>query len=129
MELGHEKEVLQAQIVQLTQERDDACEAAEIRRQGWIMANHNAFHRDNVLQEQLEELQVEYHCLNNCLFPIPQPIPRYPNVGGPQVIKADEEEEDVQMNVNAAEPANEEEEEDPEEVQGISDVDSDHFDE
>ena len=33
------------------------------------------------------------------------------------------------MDVNAAEPANEEEEEDPEEVQGVSDVDSDHFDE
>jgi len=45
------------------------------------------------------------------------------------VIEADEEEEDVQMNVNAAEPANEEEEDDPEEVQGVSDVDSDHFNE
>ena len=33
------------------------------------------------------------------------------------------------MDVNVAEPTNEEEEEDPEEVQGISDVDSDHFDE
>ena len=35
------------------------------------------------------------------------------------------------MNVNAAEPANEEEEEedDPKEVQGVSDVDSDHFNE
>ena len=31
------------------------------------------------------------------------------------------------MDVNAAEPTNEEE--DPEEVQGVSDVDSDHFDE
>ena len=128
MQLAHEKEALQAKIVQLTQEQDDAREAAEIRCQGWIMANYNAFQRENALQEQLEELQVEYHHLNNRLFPIPQPIPRYPNVGGPQVIEADEEEEDVQMDVNAAEPANEEEEEDPEEVQGVSDVDSDHFD-
>ena len=34
------------------------------------------------------------------------------------------------MNVDAAEPANEEEDEedDPEEVQGIFDVDSDHYD-
>ena len=40
------------------------------------------------------------------------PIPRYPNVGGPQVIEA-----------------NEDEEEDPEEVLGVFDVDSDHFDE
>ena len=47
-------------------------------------------------------------------------------MGGPQVIEADEEEEDVQMVDNAAEL--EEEEEDPEEVQGVSDVDSDHFD-
>ena len=91
--------------------------------------NHNAFHRENALQAQLEDLQVEYHQLNNCLFPIPHPIPRYPNVGGPQVIEADEEEGDVQMDVNAAEPTNEEEEEDLEEVQGMSDVDSDHFDE
>ena len=52
-------------------------------------------------------------------------------MGGPQVIEAAEEEEDVQMDVNAAKPANEEEEEgdDPEEVQGISNVDSDHFNE
>ena len=50
-------------------------------------------------------------------------------MGGPQVIEADEEEDDMQMDVNAAEPANEEEEEDPEEVQGVSDVDSDHFNE
>ena len=82
------------------------------------MANHNGFQREHELQEQLEELQVEHHQLNNHLFPIPHPIPRYPNVGGPQVIEADEEEEDVQMDVYAAEPANEEEEEeeDPEEV-------------
>ena len=33
------------------------------------------------------------------------------------------------MDDNAAEPTNEEEEEDLEEVQGVSDVDSDHFDE
>ena len=44
------------------------------------------------------------------------------------MIEADEEEEDVQMVDNAAEPADEEEE-DPEEVQGVSYVDSDHFDE
>ena len=80
------------------------------------MANHNAFQREQELQEQLEELQVEHHQLNNRLFPIPHPIPRYPNVGGPQVIEANEEEEDMQMDVNVAEPANEEEEEDPEEV-------------
>ena len=43
------------------------------------------------------------------------------------MIVANEEEEDVQMDVNAAEPTNEEE--DPEEVQGVSDVDNDHFDE
>jgi len=80
------------------------------------MANQNAFHREQELQERLEELQVEHHQLNNRLFPIPHPIPRYPNVGGPQMIEADEEEEDMQMDVNVAEPANEEEEEDPEEV-------------
>ena len=113
----------------MTRHRDAALELVEERRQGWIMANHNAFQREHELQEQLEELQVEHHQLNNRLFPIPHPIPRYPNVGGPQVIEADEDEEDMQMDDNAAEPTNEEEEEDPKEVQGISDVDSDHFDE
>ena len=114
----------------MTHHRDAALELAEERHQGWIMANHNAFQRENALQEQLEELQVEYHHLNNYLFPIPHPPPVYPNLG-PQVIEADEEEEDVQMNVNATELANEEEEDedDPKEVQGISDMDSDHFDE
>ena len=111
----------------MTRHRDVALEQAKERCRGWIKANHNAFQREHELQEQLEELQVEHHQLNNHLFPIPHPIPRYPNVGGPQVIEADEEEEDVQMDVNAAELANEEE--DPEEVQGVSDVDSDHFDE
>ena len=38
-------------------------------------------------------------------------------------------EEDMEMDDNADEPADEEVEEDPEEVQGVSDVDSDHFDE
>ena len=42
--------------MQLTHEQDDAREAAKIRRQGWIMANHNAFQREKELQEQLEEL-------------------------------------------------------------------------
>ena len=116
MNLTIERDEAVQELDRVTHHRDVALELAEERGQGWIMANHNAFQRENVLQEQLEELQVEYHHLNNCLFPIPQPIPRYPNVGGPQVIEADEEEEDVQMNVNATEPANEEEEEDPEEV-------------
>ena len=50
-------------------------------------------------------------------------------MGGPQVIEANEEEEDMQMVDHAAEPVDEEEEEEgPEEVQGVSDVDSDHFD-
>ena len=100
----------------VTRHRNAALELVEERHQGWIMANHNAFQREQELQEQLEELQVEHHQLNNHLFPSPHPIPRYPNVGGPQVIEANEEEEDVQMDDNAAEPANEEEEEDPEEV-------------
>ena len=128
MNLTIERDEAAQELDRVTRHRDVALELAEERCQGWIMANQNAFHREQELQEQLEELQVEHHQLNNHLFPIPPPIPRYPNVGGPQVIEADEEEEDVQMDVNAAEPANEEEE-DPEEVQGISDVDNDHFDE
>ena len=127
MNLTIERDEAAQELDHVTRHRDAALELAEERRQGWIIANHNAFQREHELQEQLEELQVEHHQLNNRLFPIPHPIPRYPNVGGPQVIEANEEEEDMQMDVNAAEPTNEEE--DPEEVQGVSDVDSDHFDE
>ena len=59
---------------------------------------------------------MEIHRLNNERNPILHPPSVYLDLG-PQVIEADEE-EDEQMNVNAAEPANEEEEEedDPEEV-------------
>ena len=128
MNLTIERDEAAQELDRVTRHRDVALELAEERRQGWIMANQNAFHREQELQEQLEELQVEHHQLNNRLFPIPHPIPRYPNVGGPQVIEADEEEEDMQMDDNAAEPIDEEEE-DPEEVQGVSNVDSDHFDE
>ena len=95
MNLTIERDEAVQELDCVTHHRDAALELAEERRQGWIMANHNAFQRENALQEQLEELQVEYHHLNNRLFSIPQPIPRYPNVGGPQVIEADEEEEDV----------------------------------
>ena len=132
MNLTIERDEAAQELDCVTHHRDAALELAEERHQGWIMANQNAFHREQELQEWLEELQVEHHQLNNCLFPIPHPIPSYPNMGGPQVIEANDEEEDVQMDDNAAEPTEEEEEEeeeDPEEVQGVSDVDSDHFDE
>ena len=131
MNLTIERDEAAQELDHVTRHRDAALELAEERHRGWILANHNAFQREQALQEQLEELQVEHHQLHNRLFCIPRPIPRYPNVGGPQVIEADEEEEDVQMVDNAAEPADEEgeEEEDPEEVQGVSEVDNDHFDE
>jgi hypothetical protein len=41
---------------QVTHHRDVALELAEERRWGWILANHNAFQREQALQEQLEEL-------------------------------------------------------------------------
>ena len=130
MNLTIDRDEAAQELDHVTHHRDAALELAEERCRGWILANHNAFQREQALQEQLEELQVEHHQLHNRLFSIPRPIPRYPNVGGPQVIEADEEEEDVQMVDNAAELAKEEEEEeDPEEVQGVSDVDSDHIDE
>ena len=94
MNLTIERDEAVQELDRVTRHRDAALELAEERRQGWIMANHNAFQRENELQEQLEELQVEYHHLNNHLFPIPHPPPVYPNLG-PQVIEVDEEEEDV----------------------------------
>ena len=117
MNLTIERDEAAQELDRVTRHRDAALELAEERHRCWILSNHNAFQREQALQEQLEELQVEHHQLHNRLFPIPRPIPRYPNVGGPQVIEADEEEEDVQMDDNVVEPTDEEEEEDPEEVQ------------
>ena len=105
MNLTIERDEAAQELDRVTHHRDAALELAEERWRGWILANHNAFQREQALQGQLEELQVEHHQLHNRLFPIAHPIPRYPNVGGPQVIEADEEEEDVQMVDNAAELA------------------------
>ena len=140
---ARERDELHNQLMNLTIERDEAVqeldyvtrhidaalELAEERRQAWIQDHINAMEMQDYLNDRIEEGLVEIHRLNNDRNPIPHPPPVYPDLG-PQVIEADEE-EDEQMNVNAAEPANEEEEEedDPEEVQDVSNVDSDHFDE
>ena len=83
MNLTIERDEAAQELDRVTRHRDAALELAEERRRGWILANHNSFQREQALQEQLEELQVEHHQLHNCLFPIPRPIPRYLNVGGP----------------------------------------------
>jgi hypothetical protein len=66
-----------------------------IRHQGWINANYQAYYREEALQVQLDELQAAYHHLNNLHYPMHQPIPRYLVVHEPQVIEADEEEENA----------------------------------
>ena len=73
MNLTIERDEAAQELDRVTRHRDAALELAEERRQGWIMANQNAFHREQELQERLEELQVEHHQLNNRLFSIPHP--------------------------------------------------------
>ena len=57
MNLTIESDEAAQELDRVTRHRDAALELAEERRQGWIMANHNAFQREQELQEQLEELQ------------------------------------------------------------------------
>ena len=56
MNLTIERDEAAQELDRVTRHRDAALELAEERRQGWIMANHNAFQREHELQEQLEEL-------------------------------------------------------------------------
>jgi len=56
MNLTIERDEATQELDRVTHHRDAALELAEERRQGWIMANQNAFHREQELQEWLEEL-------------------------------------------------------------------------
>ena len=56
MNLTIERDEAAQELDRVTRHRDVALELVEERRQGWIMANDNAFQRENELQEQLEEL-------------------------------------------------------------------------
>jgi hypothetical protein len=74
--------------------------------------------RENELLQQIEELQVDMHRLNNQVNPIPHPIPAYPNLG-PQVILADDE--GIEVDANAV--VMPEEEDKNEELEPIEDGD------
>ena len=56
MNLTIERDEAAQELDRVTHHRDVALELAKERRQGWIMANQNAFHREQELQEWLEEL-------------------------------------------------------------------------
>jgi hypothetical protein len=56
MNLTIEGDEAAQELDRVTHHRDAALELAEERRRGWILANHNAFQREQALQEQLEEL-------------------------------------------------------------------------
>ena len=82
--------------------------------------------RENELR-QIEELQIDVHRLNNQLNLIPHPIPVYPVVGGPQVIFADDDGMELDVNVIAVPEDEEEEELDPvedEDSEGVIDADT-----
>ena len=49
MNLTIERDEAVQELDYVTRHRDAALELVEERRQGWIMANHNAFQRENVL--------------------------------------------------------------------------------
>ena len=51
MNLTIERDEAVQELDHVTHHRDAALELAEERRQGWIMANHNAFQREHELQE------------------------------------------------------------------------------
>ena len=53
MNLTIERDEAAQELDRVTHHRDAALELVEERHQGWIMANHNAFQRE---QERLEEL-------------------------------------------------------------------------
>ena len=56
MNLTIERDEAVQELDRVTRHRDAVLELVEERRQGWIIANHNAFQREHELQEQLEEL-------------------------------------------------------------------------
>ena len=123
-----ERDVNHEQILQLTHERDDALRLAQIRDNARIMTGIRVEIRENELLCQIEELQIDVHCLNNKLNPIPHPIPVYPVVGGPQVIFTDDDVMELDANVIAVPEAKEEEELDPiegEDGEGVIDADTD----
>ena len=126
-----ERDANHEQIMRLTREWDDALCLAQTRDNARIMTGIRAKVRENELLRQIEELQIEIHCLNNQLNPIPHPIPMYPVVGGPQVIFVDDDGMELDANVIAVPEAEEDEEEeelDPvedEDDEGVIDADTD----
>ena len=69
--------------MQLTHEQDDAICLAQTRNHARVMAEIRAEIRENELLCQIEELQIDFHRLNNQINLIPHPILEYPVVGGP----------------------------------------------
>ena len=51
--------------MQLIHERDDALRLAQTRDNARIMTGIQAEIRENELLRQIEELQIDVHCLNN----------------------------------------------------------------
>jgi hypothetical protein len=101
---------------------------AENREAARIRTLFHAELREQELLCQIEELQIDVHCLNNRIDPIPHLAPAYPTMmgEGPQKIVA----EDVGMEVEAAAVPEEEEDEEVEPFKddqgdGVSDVESD----
>jgi len=119
-QLARERETVQERLVQITRERDTVLRVSENRRRAWEMHRIQSLERENYLQDQIEAGLVEIHRLNNLLYPIPHPVPVYPEVG-PQVIVADDDGMEVDGPATAAPPLHEDLE--YEELEPVSDED------
>ena len=94
MNLTIERDEAVQELDRVTHHRDAALELAEERRQAWIQDHINAMEMQDYLNDCIEEGLVEIHRLNNERNSIPHPPLVYLDLG-PQVIEADEEEDDV----------------------------------
>ena len=58
MSLTIERDEATQELDRVTHHRDAALELAEERRRGWILANHNAFQREQALQDSLKSFRL-----------------------------------------------------------------------
>ena len=69
-----ERNEVQARMMQMTRERDEAMCLAENREAARVRALFQAELREQELIHQIAELQLDVHRLHNVINPIPQPV-------------------------------------------------------
>ena len=70
-----ERNEVQARMMQMTRERDEAMRLAENREAARVRALFHDEMREEELITRIAELQLDVHRLNNIINPIPQPAP------------------------------------------------------